>query len=142
MTQPKVGTKMLDGSIYAGVSPENGKQMYAMAADMPLTHTFNDAIKSAGQLDMHGHRDWQVPTKAELDVLFENRTAIGGFNLTNSFNGVSDDNNAGCYWSSSPMRFFSKWIAWNQRFSVKGGCGDQMPIQKDTPSSVRCIRYE
>ena len=47
-----------------------------------------------------------MPTKAELNVLFRNRAAIGGFDTTGS-------NPAGWYWSSS--RFYNG--AWAQRFS-------------------------
>jgi len=48
-----------------------------------------------------------VPTKAELNVLFNNRAAIGGFN-------VSGSNPAGWYWSASPDY---KRNAWCQRLS-------------------------
>jgi hypothetical protein len=35
--------------------------------------------KHAATLNAHGHKDWRLPTKVELDVLFNNRAAIGGF---------------------------------------------------------------
>jgi len=60
--------KMPDGTIYAGLSPDTGKKMYAMPADAPLTMSFNEAADYAAKLDAHGHRDWRVPTKAELKV--------------------------------------------------------------------------
>ena len=87
---PKVGDKMLDGTVFAGISPETSKPMYATPADAPLTRmfnkarTFNKAQKYAAKLNAHGHKDWRVPTKAELNVLFNNRAAIGGFNSTGS----------------------------------------------------------
>src|SRR5215469_1416613 len=59
----------------------------------------------AAMLTVHGHRDWRVPTKNELNVLFNNRAAIGGFNVSGSTPGWY------WYWSSSSL---SKWNAWSQ----------------------------
>jgi hypothetical protein len=127
------GDKMLDGSIYAGISPDTGKAMYATPADArterilgsKLTYTFNQAQKYAEQLDAHGHKDWRVPTKGELNVLFQNRAAIGGCD-------VSGSNLTGWYWSSSQYHYG----AWSQRFSdgLQGDSG------KSLGSSLRCIR--
>src|ERR1019366_2965277 len=116
---PKVGDKMEDGAVYAGISPHTNKPMYATPADASLTLTFNDAQKYAAKLDAHGHQDWHVPTKAELNVLFNNRAAIGGFDISGS-------NPAGWYWSASPLNGL---LAWGQRFS--DGC--QHDDDKDGP---------
>jgi hypothetical protein len=123
---PAPGDKMPDGTVFAGISPDTNEPMYAMPADASLTMTFNEAQKYAAQLDAYGHKDWRLPTKAELNVLFNNRAAIGGFNLTGSFP-------AGWYCSASP---YNIWDAWGQRFSV----GAQVNTNKDTPSSVRPVR--
>jgi hypothetical protein len=100
--------------------------MYATPADAYLTMTFNEAKEYATKLDAHGHKDWRVPTKAELNVLFNNRAAIGGFNVTGSCP-------AGWYWSASP---YTTRKAWFQRFSdgAPGGNG------KDTHLPVRPVR--
>src|SRR5439155_1650460 len=66
------GDHMPDGSIYAGVSPDEGQAMYTTPKDAPLTYTFNEARKYAEELDACGHQDWRVPTKGELNVLFQN----------------------------------------------------------------------
>jgi len=124
--EPKVGDKMPDGTIFAGISPDTNKPMYATPADASLTMTFNDAQKYAAQLDAHGHKDWHVPTKAELNVLFNNRAAIGGFNVTGSYP-------AGWYWSASSS---TGWHAWDQRFSD----GGQDYVTKDDHSAIRCVR--
>ena len=125
-TEPKIGGKMPDGTIYAGVSPDTNKPMFVTPADAPLTYTFNEAQKYASQLDAHGHQDWRVPTKAELNVLFNNRAAIGDFD-------VSGSNSAGWYCSSSQYGTYS---AWDQRFSD----GAQTNFHKDDPSSLRPVR--
>jgi hypothetical protein len=104
---PTIGEVMPDGTIYAGVSPETGQAMFTTATDAPATCTFNEAQEYAAKLDAHGHRDWRVPTKGELKVLFANREAIGGFEESGS-------ELLGWYWSSSP---YSHRSAWAQRFS-------------------------
>src|ERR1039457_3929600 len=106
-TELKIGDAMPDGSIYAGTSPDSNKPMYTTPADAPLTYTFNQAQKYAEQLDAYGHKDWRAPTKAELNVLFKNRAAIGGFNESSSYP-------AGWYWSSSQGGYLYAWV---QRFS-------------------------
>ena len=124
--EPKAGDRMADGTVYAGTSPDSNKPMYTTPADAPLTYTFNQAQKYAEKLDAHGHKDWRAPTKAELNVLFKNRAAIGGFNETGS-------NPAGWYWSSSQYNLIS---AWGQRFSD----GHQDGYIKFNDSSLRCVR--
>jgi len=124
--EPKIGDKMPDGTVYAGISPDTNQPMYTTPADAPLTMKFNKAQKYAAKLDAHGHQDWRVPTKAELNVLFNNRAAIGGFNATGSYP-------AGWYWSSSQG---GKWGAWDQRFSY----GAQHFSYMHVYSSVRPVR--
>ena len=124
--EPKIGDKMPDGTVFAGISPDTNKPMYARPADATLTMTFNDAQKYAAKLDAHGHRDWRVPTKAELNVLFNNHAAIGGFDL-------SGQPRAGRYWSASPITTLD---AWCQRLSD----GAQYDNFKGNHLSVRPVR--
>lgn len=125
-TAHQIGDRMADGTIYVGISPEVGKAMYTTAADGPLTYTFNQAKEYCSKLDAYGYRDWRVPTKGELNVLFKNRDAISGFNETGSYP-------AGWYWSSSQDINVG---AWGQRFSD----GGQNHDYKDYASSLRCVR--
>jgi hypothetical protein len=72
----KVGDKLPDGTVYAGISPGTHKPIYAMPQDAPLTYTFNDAAKYAEQLNAQkylGHDDWRVPDIKELNLLYNNR---------------------------------------------------------------------
>src|SRR5258708_5641271 len=66
-TRQLIDQREEDGTVYAGVSPDTGKDMYATPADAPLTYTFNQAMEYAARLDAHGHQDWRVPTKDELN---------------------------------------------------------------------------
>jgi hypothetical protein len=124
--EPEIGDQMPDGTLYAGVSPDTGKAMYATPADAPLAYAFNEARQYAEKLDACGHQDWRVPTKDELNVLFNNRAAIGRFNVTGLYP-------AGWYWSSSQN---SEWGASCQLFSD----GDRGDYYKNNHLSVRCVR--
>jgi hypothetical protein len=106
LAESKPGDKMPDGTVYAGISPETNQPMYVTPADVPLTMTVNQAKEYAAMLDAHGHQDWRVPTKTELNVLFNNRAAIGGFKIDNPKNQPCT---SGWYWSSSHCRFLA-WV--------------------------------
>jgi hypothetical protein len=101
--------------------------MYATPKDAPVHCSFNHAADYAANLDVHSHKDWRVPTKAELNMLFGNRAAIGGFDTTGS-------RPASWYWSSSR----SYGGAWAQRFS-DGNQYDDVSIW-DGASALRCVR--
>lgn len=75
--------------------------------------TFDEAAKYAKKLNGKkalGHDDWRVPTKAELDMLFQNRekgALKGTFDFTGSYP-------FGWYWWSTPNL---ATYAYGQRFS-------------------------
>jgi hypothetical protein len=132
-TELHPGNRMEDGTIFAGVSPDTGNPMYTTPEDSPLTtgdtprtRNWKADMQYASKLDAHGHKDWRVPTKNELNVLFNNRAAIGGFNGTGSYP-------AGWYRSSTKYRLL---CAWYQRFSD----GNQEWGNKSNGSSLRCVR--
>ena len=122
----KIGDRMPDGTVYAGVSPDTNKPMYATPTDAPQTLKWKHVMEFAAKLDAHGHQDWRVPTKNELSLLLSNRAAIGGFDESGS-------GPAGWYWSSSQDSLTS---ACDQLFSVA--------VQDDyyelIGSSLRCVR--
>jgi hypothetical protein len=122
----RVGDKMKDGTIFAGISPDTGKEMYAAPADESLTLTFNKAKERAEELSKTTGKAYRVPSVSELNVLFNNRAAIGGFNLTASVP-------AGWYWSSTP---YNGVDARCQRLSD----GSQFNDNRSYGLSVRCVR--
>jgi hypothetical protein len=121
------GDRMTDGTVFAGISPDTHKPMYTTSADAKLTYAFDQAQKYAARLDAHGHDDWRVPTKGELNVLFHNRAAIGGFDET----GMAP---RGWYWSSTESH---NNYGCAQRFS---GYGRQVSSDKDDGASLRLVR--
>ena len=124
-TVPRIGEKMPDGTVCVGVSPETHHPMYATQKDVPEKMEFKEAQEYAAQLDAHGHKDWRVPTKAELNVMFNNRAAVGGFKV------------AGLdplyYWTSTPDYGFG---GCTQRFSD----GIQSNDRRTKLLRVRCVR--
>jgi hypothetical protein len=51
--------------------------------------------KHAATLNARGHKDWRLPAKVELDVLFHNRAALRGFEAGGAYPNA-------WYWWSSP----------------------------------------
>src|SRR5690348_11659433 len=119
----KVGQRMPDGTIFAGISPDTNRPMYTTPADARLVLQWDAAMDRAAKLDAHGHQDWRVPTKNELNVLFANQAAIGGFDERGVYPAVG-------YWSSTEE---SPDLAWAERFSD----GDQRWDVKINVASLR-----
>jgi len=69
--------------------------------------------------------DWYLPSRHELNLLFLQRTIVGGFNQVN-----------GIYWSSTESETDPGSMAWEQEFKF----GAQYEDDKDMPNQVRCIR--
>src|SRR5580704_14378436 len=88
-------------SAIASVTLQTGGQVEAPPTELKIGAIMTDGTVYAALVGAHGHQDWRVPTKNELNVLFNNRAAIGGFDTT------------GWHWSSSP---YILWFAWRQRF--------------------------
>jgi len=122
---PKVGDKMPDGTIYAGISPDTGKPMYALPADAPLTMKWKQAMDYAANFEGNGYPKgtFRAPTIDELYVLFGHRAKIGGFNETGS-------DPAGFYWSST-QHPDEAVRAWHMTFD------DGYPLG-DSPKTYKC----
>jgi hypothetical protein len=125
-TAPKIGDRMPDGVLYAGVSPYTRRPTYTTPADAPGLYSWKKSAEYCYALKMGVHHGWRVPTKGELHMLFQSRDAIGGFDISGSYP-------AGWYWSSSQFDYDS---AWDQRFS-DGNLGIDLKLDG---SSVRCVR--
>jgi hypothetical protein len=78
------------------------------------------AAQYCNSLNTGGHNDWYRPAKDELNVMYTNRTAIGGFS-------------SNWYWSSSE---FASYSAWYQDFSS----GSQADANEHAQIYVRCVR--
>lgn len=100
---------------------EDGKINDAQIAD---SSTF-PAFKICKDLDYGGHTDWYLPARMELEILWLNRAAIGGFTT-------------GSYWSSSEKTTDST-IAWRKDFNSNGYTS---VYNKINARDVRCVRRD
>lgn len=82
------------------------------------------AARVCDALSLGGYSGWFLPSKDELNKLYTNRTAIGGF-----ANAI--------YWSSSENGSYDSFAQW---FDFDGHNGDQDGDVKSVPDHVRCIR--
>ena len=100
-----------------------------------LIGKYNDATYLWYYVNQHRtktSKDWCVPSKDELNVLYENRATIGNFSTaTPTASGLTSPN----YWSGSD---YASSAAWYHMFS--SGTQDIFP-KDDTTRRVRCIRY-
>ena len=136
---PGYNAKMQHGLIAApsdqsvGIQWYNGTNTITGATDSAIgtgyknTKTIVDSLgagsyaaKLCDDLVLDGYSDWYLPSKEELNKLYLNRVAIGGF--ANSI-----------YWSSTE---YNDYIAEFQDFSS----GDQMHYRKRSTKYVRAVR--
>jgi hypothetical protein len=122
------GKRMPDGTVYAGISPDTNKNFYTTPEDAPGGYTWGQGIEYCKALSSAGHHDWRMPTIGELAVQFSNRVEIGGFNETGRM-----QNATGYYWSSLQV---TDDAAWAQSFKD----GFHESPTKDQNSSLRCVR--
>jgi hypothetical protein len=125
---PAAGGRMSDGTVYAGISPESTQPMYTTPQDAALVSSWSKAMQYCKTLSAFGHHDWRVPTLGELAVLYSNRADIGGFNETGLIG-----NAPGYYWTSLAVGDDS---AWGQRFND----GYHDDFSKRRNALLRCVR--
>lgn len=82
--------------------------------------TGNYAANICAQLSFNGYSDWFLPSRNELNLLYQQRSQIGGFT-------------EGYYWSSTE---YDTVHAWNQYFPY----GPQYYTDKADYAGVRAIR--
>lgn len=95
--EPAPGDRMPDGTIFAGVSPASGRRIFVTPEDAPGALPWKAAYRYARDLDAHGHRDWKLPAREELEILYRNRHKGA---LEGTFNA------SGRYWSSEALSGF------------------------------------
>ncbi len=74
------------------------------------------------------YADWYLPSKYELNLMYQNRTLLASFNYS-----------IGIYWSSTEGTVNPTQQAFDQVF-MNGGDGTQDESPKDWADQVRCVR--
>jgi hypothetical protein len=82
------------------------------------------AFEECENLNRHGHTDWYLPAVEELQLIWINRVAIGGFS-TNE------------YWPSTES---DNWGGWNINFA--NGMRRETDDSKANSHEVRCVRRD
>nr|HMN69640.1 DUF1566 domain-containing protein [Bdellovibrionales bacterium] len=83
---------------------------------------YHAAARYCDRLNYGGYTDWYLPNRYELNLMFTNKAAIPGLDVSGNW-----------YWSST--EYFNS-NAWIQRFSDGGQDG----INKNGAYRVRCVR--
>lgn len=104
-----------------GTSTDLGTGMANTQAIVDGCGTAGIAARICDDLELNGYTDWYLPSRDELNILYENRNSIGGFD------------NERDYWSSSQ---YDASNAWRQRFDD----GEQSFLAKDHSPGVRAVR--
>jgi hypothetical protein len=87
------------GTTIGGTSTALGSGAANTAAIVAGCGTAGIAARLADDLDLNGYSDWYLPSRAELEKLYLNRGAIGGFSSRR-------------YWSSSESSSQGAWVVW------------------------------
>lgn len=87
------------------------------------------AAEACFDLRVHAHGDWFLPAKKELELLYQGREAVGGFNQWSS------PEHESLYWSSTGQPFARAW-------AISFETGDGEGYSQDRALLVRCVRME
>lgn len=121
MSNIQIGDTCDDDSKFLGSHPNFGWQgFYVTDANQSTSSNWSNSITLCNNLNRHGHTDWYLPSKSELNHLYENQNVVGGFT-------------AGYYWSSTES---DSGYAWLHYFYY----GYQITDKKSTNIGVRCVR--
>ncbi len=116
------GIRWYNGTYVAANTVETsvGMGLVYTNAIVNLQGTGSYAASLCKQLSLNGYNDWFLPSKNELNLLYQNRNQVGGFAT-------------GYYWSCCE---YDTQNAWNQYFPY----GPQYYANKSSLAYVRAIR--
>jgi len=117
----KVG-KGHEGGIIAYVDGSGKHGLIAAPSDLDGVYFWGRAFTVCEELIIDGYDDWYFPSKEELNTLYKNKDAIGGFT-------------GDIYWSATELENNGNG-AWVQRFSD----GKQGGAAKTSELKVRAVR--
>jgi len=112
------GTSTTTNAVRDGI----GAGMYNTEQIIASQGTGSYAAQLCANYQGGGYGDWYLPSKYELNLLYNQKTAVGGFAIAD-------------YWSSTELKFYPNY-AWYQYF----GNGNQNYASKYSTYFVRAIR--
>ena len=97
--------EMTQGGII--VYEKDGHGLVAAPKDLGRM-TWDDAMSACNNLELNGYSDWHLPTKKELNTLYQNMVRVGGFaNSTYWSSTVTNDNDAWFQFFDDGLQSFS-----------------------------------
>jgi hypothetical protein len=130
-TDQSAGIQWYNGSFFVtdanGTSMGEGKNNTKRIVQMQGNGNY--AAKICDNLVLKGYDDWYLPSKDELNKLYQNRVEIGGFDYTGSYWSSSEYSGSAYYYSSSNSAYFQYFNNGNQSY-----------FYKDNICRVRAIR--
>jgi hypothetical protein len=106
------------GDLYAGglvaTVDEDGKGVVVAQSDLKIMRW--DDANNFNQ-DLNGFSDWRLPTRDELNFLFKNRKAIGGFAKNDYWSGQVSSR-VDCAWAQS----FEDDYEYQYDCNISNGC--------------------
>ncbi|MFT6065631.1 MAG: hypothetical protein ACJAQX_001505 [Polaribacter sp.] len=113
------------GGYVIEINTDGTHGLVAAMQDQGVSNWYNadDLLSNAINHDVNGakFKDWRLPTKRELNLMYVQRASIGAFNVNN------------CYWSSKQVDYYH---AWRQYFFN----GNQNLNYEYNTNSVRAVR--
>lgn len=106
----RAGDTQPDGSICAGRPGRKDPKLFTAPADALTLMDLNEAeqyVQASNEARYLGHDDWRIPTRKELDLLYENRNQGA---LAGSFN--THDNRKHYHRSATPWNKDTRYIKW------------------------------
>jgi len=124
---PSAPCSTVGGACGGGVAVTTGSGALVVAAsDAPSSLAWDAAVSYCSNSSLNGYSDWSLPTWPELNQLYANRDAIGGFTVISNLTGN--------YWSSQEQ--YNDY-GWSQNFD-HGSYHHTVKTNSDL--RVRCVR--
>ena len=89
--------------------------------------TWSGACEMCEKLRLGGFADWRLPAQWELQIMYNERNTIGGFETKNNTQ----------YWSSAPSGTPGFYVCLN---FTSGNFGSYINMSNHQPLAVRCVR--
>ena len=120
---------------YKGAGEENTNNLYTFYNDMDVTRTSTSLFGIIKSYNFDGYTDWYIPCLEELKILYDNRVAIGNFDMAGEY-WSSNDQNAGL---DNNGAIKDPWRAYTFNFAT----GNSAPTirKKNWAGKFRAIRY-